>query len=311
MKKSKFLLGLFFMFLLLFPSPIKGQLLPAEGNNKQNVGWSPQAWKPIPFAQQVEDFGKFRLALERGDADEVKRLVERYPLIKLLSTPVIDKKNKKMMPICVAVSKGHKAVVEYMLSVDAMLGEVYCDGAQTPLGLAIEKGYADIALPLADFYAKSPSLEKSRRWHEREDLMINTAKSITDAHALRQLVPDFLQAGENPYKKITVVTEYEADAFYQAAKIKNQHFVIALRDELKKQGRSVVSQYNIWRCKDHWTLSWKIPGVSDEERKIELQKEKEEKIAKMKNSPEAKFLQKHGIEFLVGIKWIDDEYYCY
>lgn len=220
----------------------------------------------------------FAPALEKGNLKAVKYLVETYPWLNLLNTPIKDKDGDKEQPICIAAGKGYTDLVEYMVSKDPDLVNKDCfenSKDYKAIGAALNNGFADTALALLEL--NSP-VTTSWRWNHfskwtgfRPALFIMVAATFEDRETLEKLIPALLDAG-TPVDELVGSSGNYWDAFARAANNKNVNFIEVLRDEMIKRGQTPISRVEIY-----------TDSYNDFQERISWHKEEKE------------FLQKYGV----------------
>ena len=198
-----------------------------------------------------EDIKSFGPALESGNLKAVKYLIETYPGLNLLNTPIKDENGEKEQPICIAAGKGYTDLVKYMAKKDPNLVNKDCyedNKDYKAIGAALNNGFADTALALLEL--NSP-VTTEWRWNLfnktgfRPVLFVIVADKFQDRETLQKLIPALLDAG-TPTDELKGINANYWDALDYAAGIKNINFIEILRDEMLERGqepRSIVEIY--------------------------------------------------------------------
>ena len=241
--------------------------------------------KVIDIGFPGQDIKAVGPALEKGNLKAVKYLVETYPGLKLLTTPIKDKYGDGEQTICIAARGGYTDLVNYIAKKEPRLVNVdyyddYLKGYKA-LAAAIKNGHADTAFLLLDL---GTTIEKV--WYKydanRPVMLVLAAKTFKDKETLEKLIPALLKAGENPYT-VTGTGHFSADALYFGAEYNNADFVTILRDEMKKMGKEPVAHYSEWIC----------PGLNFGELYRRMEKSERKNI---------EFLKSQGIELKLNIE---------
>ena len=203
----------------------------------------------------VNNEGKaFAPAVQEGNLRVVKYLVETYPWLNLLNTPIENEDGEKEQPICIAAGKGYTKLVTYMVDKDPNLVNKDCQDDEMQkdykaIGKALNHGFADTALALLEL--NSP-VRTSWRWNRfnkptgfRPVLFVIVATTFKDRETLEKLIPALLDAG-TPTDELNGSSGHYRDAFDAAANNKNINFIEVLRDEMIKRGQTPISNIEIY-----------------------------------------------------------------
>ena len=251
---------------------------------------------PIGVNNEGKAFGP---AVQEGNLQVVKYLVETYPWLNLLKQPIQSQNSKETQPICIAAEKGYTDMVAFMVENKPELLKINCEGKgkyqfnpknQKPIWVATENGHINTVMTLLSLKSPVTVLQKYGFDDEHAVLLCLVAKVFKEEKDLKQLIPALLEAGENPNQVSGYCNSWSADAFLFAAQEKNGNFVRILRDEMKKMDKPLVSYYYKWECDPYY-----MDYLAEYQRLF-------------KN--EIEFLQQYGIGYKYGFKQLPSDY-CY
>lgn len=257
MKKQEVLIFIVALVMMFSCAALSfGQKLKLDESNIEE--YQNQFEKILDIGFMGEDIKAFGPALEKGNLKAVKYLVETYPWLDFLNTPIENEDAEKEQPICIAAGKGYTNLVTYMVSKDRNLVNKDCSDDEMQkdykaLGKAISNGFADTALALLEL--NSP-VTTEWRWNHfsrptglRPALFFMVARKFRDRESLEKLIPALLDAG-TPVDELIGSSGNYWDAFDYATNNKNINFIEVLRDEMIKRGQTPISNIEIYATCD-------------------------------------------------------------